>query len=120
MITITYDALNWPTKQAYPGDVGDTYYTYDLTGRMLSATYTSVVGPGVAHAYDTAGRLIHETTSTAANPTGWTLTYGYDQAGNRLSETWPDAFQVAYAYDALNWMTTVTEVSTSTVLATYA
>jgi RHS repeat-associated protein len=116
VITVTYDALNRPTKKAYPGDLGDITLTYDLDGRVLSAvngTTASTVGYG----YDSAGRLHTETTNSL------TMTYGYDLAGNRTTETWPDAFYVTYSYDALNRMTQVAEngaISGPGVLAVYA
>lgn len=117
VITVTYDALNRPLTNQYPGHVNDRFFTYDLAGRVLSQRYGSVTGAGVVYAYDTAGRLTSETTN------GQAMTYAYDAASNRIRVTWPDAFYVTYAVDALNRVTSVNENGVTTgaaVLASYA
>jgi RHS repeat-associated protein len=105
VIHITYDVLNRPIEKQFPGDVNDVFYAYDLAGRVLSVRYGSQTGQGVVYGYDTAGRELTETNTATAR----TLTYAYDQNGNRTRETWPDSFYVTYAYDALNRMTSAGE-----------
>lgn len=51
-------------------------------------------------------------------PTARSVSYQYDAAGNRTRLTWPDAYYVQYAYDALHRLTTATENGTF-VLASY-
>jgi len=106
-ITYVYDALNreitkhWPTG----GGVFDVYSGYDLLNRKLYANYASVGGQGIAYSYDVSGRLLTE----AASGPGLTMTYAYDQAGNRKRITWPDSFYAAYAFDAANNLSSVTD-----------
>lgn len=50
---------------------------------------------------------------------GCTVSYLYDQAGNRTRLTWPDGFYVTYSYDALGRMDLVKE-NGSGVLADYS
>lgn len=40
---------------------------------------------------------------------GHTLTYAYDKAGNKLSETNARRYSMSYTYDALNRQDTVTD-----------
>ena len=47
------------------------------------------------------------------------VSYQYDAASNRTRLTWPDAFFVTYAYDAINRLTAVSQSGTTT-LASYA
>ena len=50
-------------------------------------------------AYDTAGRLVSETSLAAGGP-ALTTAYQYDKTDNRTRITWPDNFYAAYEYDA--------------------
>ena len=115
-IAYSYDVLNRPIKKQLPDNVNNVFLTYDLAGRVLSSTFNSPTGLGTVYAYDTAGRTASETTY------GRALGFGYDAAGNRTRETWPDGFYVTYAYDALNRMVSANEngqTSGAAVLAAY-
>lgn len=61
----------------------------------------------MTYAYDTAGRVSSETSSTSSQ--SHTISFQYDANGNRTQETWPDGLYVTYVYDALNRMTKVEE-----------
>ena len=55
---------------------------------------------------------------TETGPLG-TLTSTYNAGNERTALTWPDAFQVSYAYDATGAMTTVTQSGGAVVSYTY-
>jgi RHS repeat-associated protein len=112
-----YDNLNRETTKVIPGGTGaDVTYAYDLSGRRLSALFTSG-GQGVTYSYDTAGRLSGETSF------GRALSFQYDAASNRTRIAWPDANYVQYTYDNLNRTDQVREngaTSGAGLLADYA
>jgi RHS repeat-associated protein len=83
-INSTYDNLNRVTLKDLPAPEVDVSYSYDLLGRVLSATQ----GTAITQSYDALGRMLTETT-----PLG-TMAYQYDVAGRRTRTTWPDAFFV--------------------------
>jgi RHS repeat-associated protein len=84
LINSTYDNLNRVTLKDLPAPEVDVSYSYDLLGRVLSATQ----GTAITQSYDALGRMLTETT-----PLG-TMAYQYDVAGRRTRTTWPDAFFV--------------------------
>lgn len=111
-VTLAYDDLGRVLSRSYPSAADNVAYGWDLLGRRLSATGASAAD-NVSYVWDNAGRL----TSTTAG--GRTLGYQYDAAGNRTGITWPDAFYVTTAYDALNRPTAIKE-NGSVALASYA
>ena len=100
LLQYTYDALGRTASLNAPESFNDATYTYDDLGRLLLADGGGK-GVSVAYSYDELGRVLSETT-----PLG-TVSYAYDEAGNRTRITWPDGFFVSYAYDALDRMTEV-------------
>lgn len=119
----------YPNKTTTYVSDGTDYeqYSYDKNGNLtqlrkrngqtVSMTYdrlNRLVGRSYPNAADNANRV---TASTAGSRT---LSYTYDNAGNRTRITWPDTgFWVNYAYDGLNRPTTIRELG-ATTLATYA
>ncbi|SIO21124.1 RHS repeat-associated core domain-containing protein [Parasphingorhabdus marina DSM 22363] len=106
-IAYQYDALNRMTVKDLPyrADLPyehrkDVYYTYDLRGLQLSATYISTAGEGLRSTYDDAGRQL--TASMYVNSVSKTLSYQYDKNGNRTRITHPDGQYFTYSYDGLN------------------
>jgi YD repeat-containing protein len=113
-IAYTYDALDRLTFKDLPGGDPDVTYTYDLLGRMISASQT---GTSLGFGYDALGRRITET-----NPFG-TYTSAYDIAGRRTRLTHPDGFYVDQDYLVTGEMVHIRENGASSgvgVLATYA
>jgi RHS repeat-associated protein len=110
-ITQTYDALNRLATRVVPASpTALTYaYGYDLVGRPLRLRQSTDTADAT-YAYDTAGRMIQETSAD-----GRTVTYGLDADGNRITLTWPEtgasAYLASYAYDAAGRMTGVSEGS---------
>ena len=123
--TMTYDSLNRLSTKVVPsytlssGTVPANTITnlYDLGGRLQQTSDT--VGNVVDPSYDTAGRAISTATTIAGLSGALTSQYQLDANSNRTQLQWPDGYQVNYAYDTLNRMTTATD-SASTTLATYA
>jgi YD repeat-containing protein len=101
------------TQRTAPTTADSVSYTYDLLGRVRSASYGGRGAASVTYTYDKAGRVLSTTSG------GRTVGYQYDAAGNRTRTTWPDsAFFVTYDYDALNRVAAVKENGT-TLLASY-
>jgi RHS repeat-associated protein len=99
--TYTYDALNRLLTRTTPGEA-PVSFTYSATGKRATM---SVGSWNTTYSYDTLDRL-----TTKAAPAG-TLTYSYDGAGNlaSMSSNHANGILVAYAWDELNRLSTVTD-----------
>ncbi|HEY1632399.1 MAG TPA: RHS repeat-associated core domain-containing protein [Rhizomicrobium sp.] len=128
----TYDNLDRALSKLMPAVTGvnpaiTTSYDYYLN----AAPYTEndTLGNGLTYGYDTAGRQTSIATAIPGLLSGaaQTTSYVLDANGNRTALIWPDNYCAAYAFDARDMMTTVTEGSASggsctpsgAVLATY-
>lgn len=103
-ITYGYDNLNRMISKATPGSVRGDYdvsYTYDLLGRLASATGDGTFGNN--RTYDALGRLVTEANYNA------TTTHGYDLAGRQTRLTWSDGFYVDYDYNVAGEVTAIRE-----------
>lgn len=116
-IAMTYDALNRPTFKDVPNVAPyeyDVTYTYDLFGRLRSATDSNT--HLAAFGYDALGRKISEQSN-------WTTrSWQYDLAGRRTRLTWGDGFYVTYDHDVAGNMTAIRENGAASgvgVLASY-
>lgn len=127
-----YDANN-RTTQMQDTD-GETDYTYDDNGQLLSASGSATSG-GQSYQYDDNGNRVSSTDSAGTGTytvgadnrllSDGTYTYEYDQEGNRIERTNISTGEVTlYSYDLMNRLTGVTEKSAdgtllSTVTYTY-
>ena len=130
VITYTYDALNRLLSKVAPVAIGssttvETDWTYMLDGAADVITDTAAGGGhSLNYAYDTAGRAIsvQRRAPGLLNANGYrivqTVSYRYDDAGNRTRITWPDGYYVSYAYDPMNRMVSASENGTA-YLATF-
>ena len=125
VFNMTYDVLNRLSTQTIPSYTppGNTpvpsntiTHQYDLGGRLQSVSDS--LANSMVTGYDTAGRPTSTATTIVGLSGTKTAQYQLDPNGNRTQLQWPDGYQVNYAYDTLNQMTTATD-SASTVLATY-
>lgn len=106
--TTSYDALNRPTQRSYTTVRGvtatpTTTWLYDqgvngigrLT-RMNDATGNTV------YSYDTQGRLLSSTQTTTISRVSLahTRSLSYDAAGRLSTQTYPSGLQISYGYDA--------------------
>lgn len=126
-IAMCYDNLDRVTVRDYPG-LNEVYTHYDAAGRRLYARQIAdetppadcrapiIVGWGVNYTYDSAGRLLTETSTMPG--VSRALTFAYDAASNRTRITWPDTVFADYTYDAMNRVDVVRE-NGSTTLADY-
>ena len=96
LVTAVYDPDNPADKISYD---------YDADGHLTAIHYPD--GTSVTASYTDSGRL-----ATSTDITGATTTYGYDQAGKLTCATQTrdgaTLAEVAYAYDTLDRVTTVT------------
>ena len=95
-----YDALNRLVKKDTGETLSTASYEYDAMGRLT--LMDDVTGESL-YTYDHAGRLL-----TATDGNGKQITYAYDIYGNITEATYPDGRKAAYTYDALDRMTGVT------------
>ncbi len=119
LIAYGYDLLDRLRTKAVPSTSGSPAHAvasaYTLAGRVTALTDST--GPALGYGFDTAGRATSETQTTLG--VARTVTSTLDANGNRTRLTWPDAFAVNYAYDALNRLSTAT-VNGGALLASYA
>lgn len=99
-IFFVHDTLDRLTLKDLPGTANDVHYRYDLRGLQLFARFGSTSGVGITNSYDGFGRMIASTTN--ADGTTRTLSYGYDRNGNRTRITHPDGVRFDYFYDGLD------------------
>ncbi len=104
LTSYTYDARNRLTDVAYPSPTG-VHYAYDGNGNLTGLTDPT---GAAAFSYDALNRLA-ASTRTSGLMAGATLGYGYDPVGNRTRVAYPDGRAVTYAYNANDWLTTVTD-----------
>ena len=104
-ITMVYDVLNRRTSKT-PGTDPAVTYTYDLAGRLLTASKPVVASDPSSgtftNFFDTAGRFYKE-----QYPDGKNFTHQLDANGNVTRTTWPDAWYAERIYDQLNRMTDI-------------
>jgi RHS repeat-associated protein len=101
-ITTTFDGLNRQITQALP-NLPTVYTSYDLLGRTTAVTYNAFTGVGSGKSYDALGRVTSETSY------GFTMSYGYDLAGDLTRVTWWDGNSINYVFDLADEMTAVEE-----------
>ncbi|MBE3575695.1 MAG: RHS repeat protein, partial [Firmicutes bacterium] len=97
-----YDQLGRMRKAIYrPGgaDRVETWFLHDKDGHVVEARlFEGGAVRGIVSArYNLRGWLEQE--SWLIDGSAYTLQYGYDQAGNRTSLTYPDGTHVAFEYD---------------------
>ncbi|MFD8787223.1 DUF6531 domain-containing protein [Kitasatospora sp. NPDC059599] len=96
---------------------GTKTYTLDANGRVTAEQYQDTGSnprPATFSSYDPAGRLTRSCTGAAADCAANQGTkYGYDKAGNLLTQTNPDGATATNTYDAGDQLTRRTAGSTS-------
>ncbi|MEV0824692.1 hypothetical protein [Nonomuraea rubra] len=98
-----------------------TTTTYDLAGRPLRVTdaTTNATTNATETSYDLAGRPIEVKDLNGSGATLRSTTYGYDLAGNQISQTSAEQHTTKQSFDALNRPVTLTEpVSASEEIVT--
>jgi YD repeat-containing protein len=109
--TFAYDSISGQLTSASSPE-GTIQYAYDSADRLVR-TFTAFTE--VNYGYDSLGRL--ETVGTTKlNGTGHAAsvvaTYGYDAAGNKVSEVLGNGVSTTYTYDSLSPLTNLVTVLT--------
>lgn len=109
VIRYSYDALNRNVLKDLPTG-NDVYYGYNLLGAQSYAKFGSASGQGITNIFDGLGRLT--SSSNNVGGTARTLTYAYDERGNRTRLNYPDYDglndrYVTFDYDSLDRMTAI-------------
>lgn len=117
-IVSTFDALNRLATRTPQGQATETF-TYDLAGRLLTASTPTVSGNpasgSFSRGYDSAKRLTSET-----NPQSQVVSYQLDANGNTTRVTYPDSYYVEKVYDQLNRLTDIKLNGSSSSAAVFA
>jgi RHS repeat-associated protein len=80
-----------------------TQWGYDIYGRVtnkVDAMSTTIL----KYAYDADNRLTNRWSAQKGN-----TAYGYDKVGNLTSVTYPHSAALAFSYDAMNWLTNMSD-----------
>lgn len=91
-----YDGANRRVQTLYPDNSSDLVQ-YDALGRQSSKT--DQAGKLSQYGYDPLGRLT--TVTQYLNDQALVTSYGYDEVGNRISQTDADSHTTKYAYDQM-------------------
>jgi RHS repeat-associated protein len=108
--TYEYDALNRLTRRTYAGNTD--FFEYDANGNLTKASNNDI---SYTFTYDALNRL----TSKTADNWGLTISYEYDNAGNRTKMTDPDGGETTYVYDGNNRLVQLTNPLGETTTFTY-
>lgn len=123
IIKYDYDAFNQRVKKDWPDTITeDVYYTYDLRGLQLTAKFDrngdgdadDVGDNGITNVFDGFGRQTSSTTNMGG--TTKTLSYQYDDNGNKKRITHPDNKYFTYDYDGLDRLDEVFESTSTSVI----
>jgi len=107
--TYTYNDLYFLTQRTYPISPAD-HFTYDLSGRMLSAEKDGWV---VTFTYDAADRLVH----TQQGAQG--IDYAHDIPGRTRTIMYPSGRLVVEATDARNRLITINDAGSPPPIVQY-
>lgn len=105
-----YDGLYFLTNRSYAPSGANDSFTYDLSGRVLSANRNGWLD---TFTYDGANRLI------GATQNGRVITYSYDIPGRRQTNTYPSGRTLNYAYDVRNRLVTLNDTTPNPPIAAY-
>ncbi len=99
--TYVYDDLGRLTGKTYSDGTPAVSYTYDLAGRLETATNGSDT---LSWTYDLAGQVVSE--SSSAN--GSVVAYTYDLGGNRINVSLDGQLFASYGHDDASRLTGIT------------
>ena len=120
--TYAYDALNRATSRSYSDTTPAVSYAYDALGVPFSKGRLTSVSSRVSSysygEYDALGRVKTGTQTTSAQ--SYTMSYGYDLAGNMSSETYPSGRVVTTSYDGAGRVGVVNGQKAGEAAKTYA
>jgi YD repeat-containing protein len=95
-----------------------TVWTNDVEGLVRGKQYQSQTFTNIVYAYDVDGRLTSRTFWLDGS-THHETDYGYDDAGNLLTITYPNSPNVTFTYNEVNRIATMATVGLGTTAFTY-
>lgn len=102
----TYDALNRRTKTIYLD--GDVDWEYDAVGNLVRAKSNRGINDETLFQYDAIYRTTSKVVTYDETIGQRSITYTYDDGGNRTSMIHPDGEVTNYTYDAANRISDLT------------
>ena len=108
MLSITSDPRNRPTLRDWSDTTPDVSAAYDARGLLTSLVNSAST---LTYGYDDARQILSETqdvNAPSANLPAKTVAFTYDADGNRASLTYPGGTVVGYGYTVRNQMNSVT------------
>ena len=123
-----YDALNRVTSRSYIGDPSNTpavTYSYDALPVLYSKGRLTQVSSSVSTLdyleYDQLGRVKQTRQTTAGgDASGYTTSYGYNLAGEMISEIYPSGKEIKTSYDSAGRVGQVSRYIAAVFDKTYA
>lgn len=119
-INYQYDNNNRLIQKDFADDTKDICFDYDLRGLQTNARFGSVTlscyGKGIVNSYDGFGRLISTANTMASTKT---ISYQYDDNGNREKITHPDGTAFVYGFDGVNRVNSLSQGGNALIGLTY-
>ncbi|MGH3080705.1 MAG: RHS repeat-associated core domain-containing protein, partial [Gaiellaceae bacterium] len=110
-ISYGYDRMSRQTSVDYSDSTPDVGRGYDSAGRLQTMTDGSGT---VTYTFDNADRLTEIARSGGGSGLNGSFGYGYDDAGNITSRTYPDATTATQVFDDDGRLTSVTSAGSTT------
>jgi RHS repeat-associated protein len=110
-ISYGYDRMSRQTSVAYSDSTPDVARSYDSGGRLQEMSDSSGT---VTYSFDNADRLTDVARSGGGSGLNGTFSYGYDDAGNVTSRSYPDATTANQVFDGDGRLTSVVSGGSTT------
>ncbi len=110
IISKTYNANDYLISESFPDNTARSY-AYDAVGNLTQTINTGDPGEIITNTYDCENMLVSTETNFGSSnkaAVAKTITYGYDNEGNRTSITSPDG-TINYSYNQINMVDSIVD-----------